>query len=68
MSTFACLKKHSTDLKKANQKVRGLERELKQARAELSNACNTTEVALNQRNQAEQEVAELKKVACGEVY
>ncbi|GFS41378.1 hypothetical protein Acr_00g0073970 [Actinidia rufa] len=40
VSTSLCLKQHTVDLKKANQKAHGLEKELKQTRAELSDARN----------------------------
>ena len=46
MATSTRLKKHSSDLKKANQKVHGLEKDLKQTRAELFDDRNAAEVAL----------------------
>ena len=68
MATSAHLKKHTMDLKKANQKIHGLEKELKQTRVELSDAGNVAKIAIGQRNKAQQEVVELQKVACGEVF
>ena len=53
MATFAHLKKHTTDLKRANQKIHGLEKELKQTRVELFDTCNVDEIATGQRNQAQ---------------
>ena len=53
---------------KEGQSKGRLEREIKQARAELFDACNMAKVALNQRNQAEQKVVELKKATYGDVY
>ena len=42
MATSAYLKKHTTDLKKASQRIHDLEKELKQTRAELSDAHNVS--------------------------
>ena len=39
------MKNHSTDLKRANQKIHGLEKELKQAKIELFDARNVAEIA-----------------------
>ncbi|GFZ15803.1 hypothetical protein Acr_25g0002120 [Actinidia rufa] len=60
--------KHVMDLKKANEKIYGLEKELKQMKIKLSNARNTAKIAIGQRNQTQQEVAKLKEVACSEMY
>ena len=68
VATSARLKKHATDLKKVNQKIHGLEKELKQAKTELSNARNVTQIATGQRNQVQQEMADLQKVAYDEMY
>ena len=57
VATSARLKRHATDLKKANQKIHGLEKELKQTRAALFDARNVAEIVTMQRNQAQQEVA-----------
>ena len=56
------------DLKKANQKVHSLEKELKQAKSELVDARSAADIAILQRNQAQQEASDLKAFACGEVY
>ena len=46
VATFARLKKDTTDLKKANQKIHSLEKELRLARIELFDARNVTEIAI----------------------
>ncbi|GFZ03455.1 hypothetical protein Acr_16g0000790 [Actinidia rufa] len=65
VAIYAYLKKHAIDLKKANQKIHGLKKELKQTRAEVSDVCNAAEVsdvcnaieiATRERNEAQQEV------------
>ena len=55
-------------MKKANQKVHGLEKELKNTKAELSDARNTVEITIGQRNKEKHEVIKLHKVAYGEVF
>ncbi|GFS37066.1 hypothetical protein Acr_00g0049540 [Actinidia rufa] len=62
------LKQGVVDLKKANQKANSLEKELKQTQSELADARSAAEIAILQRNHAQQEASDLKAFACGEVY
>ena len=55
-------------MKMANQRIHGLDKELKQARSDLFDAHNAADIATEHKNKAFQEVAELKKVASDEVF
>ena len=68
MSTSARLKQNALDLKKANQKASNLEKELKQTKSELTDARAAAEIAMLQRNHAQQEASDLKAFACADVY
>ncbi|GFZ01237.1 hypothetical protein Acr_14g0008720 [Actinidia rufa] len=68
VSSSLRLKQGAVDLKKANQKANSLEKELKQTKSELTNARLAAEIVILQRNQAQQEVFDLKAFACSEVY
>ncbi|GFS32498.1 hypothetical protein Acr_00g0023010 [Actinidia rufa] len=45
-----------------------IEKELKQTKSELTNARSAAEIAILQRNHAQQEASDLKAFTCGEVY
>ncbi|GFZ00955.1 hypothetical protein Acr_14g0005900 [Actinidia rufa] len=70
VSSSLRLKQGMVDLKKANQKASNLEKELKlkQTQSELADAWSAAEIAILQRNHAQQEASDLKAFACGEVY
>ncbi|GFS40462.1 hypothetical protein Acr_00g0068690 [Actinidia rufa] len=68
VSSSLRLKQGVVDLKKANQKASNLEKELKQTQYELADAQSAAEIAILQRNHAQQEASDLKAFACGEVY
>ncbi|GFS37723.1 hypothetical protein Acr_00g0053650 [Actinidia rufa] len=68
VSSSLQLKHGVVDLKKANQKANNLEKELKQTQSELTDARSAAEIAILQRNHAQQETSNLKAFACGEVY
>ncbi|GFZ02351.1 hypothetical protein Acr_15g0009590 [Actinidia rufa] len=68
VSSSLQLKQGMVDLKKANQKESNLEKELKQTQSELADARSAAEIAILQRNHAQQEASNLKAFACGEVY
>ncbi|GFZ19786.1 hypothetical protein Acr_28g0004910 [Actinidia rufa] len=68
VSSSLWLKQGVVDLKKANQKANNLEKELKQIQSELADARSAAEIAILQRNHAQQEASDLKAFACGEVY
>ena len=64
MATSERMKNHSTDLKRANQKIHGLKKELKQARVDLT----TLEQTANHARNSLQELGEIKKVASRETF
>ncbi|GFZ17278.1 hypothetical protein Acr_26g0005480 [Actinidia rufa] len=68
VSSSLRLKQGMVDLKKANQKASNLEKELKQTQSELADARSAAEIAILQRNHAQQEASDLKAFAYGEVY
>ncbi|GFS29075.1 hypothetical protein Acr_00g0005230 [Actinidia rufa] len=59
VSSSLQLKQGAVDLKKENEKANNLEKELKQTKSELADARSEAEIAILQRNQAQQ-LAELR--------